>query len=148
MTAATHSSHDATGPRTPLFGGALRTLARATSPVMIGLAGRRWNPIFSVIEHVGRRTGRRYAAPIAARRVPGGFVISLAFGAHVDWYRNLAAAGSGTIRWRGRSYPVGAPARIDAAIGLAAFNPVQRLFLRLTDIDGYIRVPDVEAGGR
>jgi deazaflavin-dependent oxidoreductase (nitroreductase family) len=115
---------------------------------MIPLAGRRWNPIFSVVEHVGRRSGRRHAAPIAARRIPNGFVISLAFGAQVDWYRNLVAAGGGTIRWRDRDYPVGAPVRTDPGAALAAFHPIQRVFLRIAGVNGYVRVPDARAAER
>lgn len=142
----THLQPRATEPR---LGGLLRRLARATSPLMLGLAGRRWNPIFAVVEHVGRRSGRRHAAPIAARRTAGGFVISLAFGAQVDWYRNLVAAGGGTILWRGRAYRIGAPMRIDASEALGAFLPIQRLLLRSAGIDGFVRVPDVdEADGR
>src|SRR5919108_3307122 len=127
----------------PRFGGILWRGARATSPLMIGLAGRRWNPIFSIVEHVGRKTGRRYAAPIAARRVAGGFVISLAFGAQVDWHRNLIAAGGGTIRWHGGAYRVGAPVRVGRETALSAFLPIQRFFLRLAGVDGYVRVDDV-----
>jgi deazaflavin-dependent oxidoreductase (nitroreductase family) len=132
----------------PRFGGLLSRMAKATGPLMIGVAGKRWNPIFSVVEHVGRRTGRRYAAPIAARRVPDGFVISLAFGAQVDWHRNLVAAGGGTIHWRGRSYRVGAPMRIDPAAGLPPFHPIQRFFLRVAGIDGFVRVFDTDVQGR
>ena len=128
----------------PRFNGVLWRLARVTTPLTIKLAGHRWNPIFAVVEHTGRKTGRRYAAPVAARRIAGGFVISLSFGKHVDWYRNLAAGGGGVIRWRGRSYRVGAPEAIDAGAALAAFNAVQRAALRLTSIGDYIRVDDVE----
>ena len=132
----------------PRFGGIFWRLARSTNGLMIRFAGHRWNPVFSVVEHVGRRSGRRYAAPVAARRTADGFVISLAFGAQVDWHRNLVAAGGGTIRWRGRAYPVGAPARIDRATAIAAFHPMQRFFLGLAAIDGYIQVTDAGAGQR
>jgi hypothetical protein len=80
---------------------------------------------------------------VAARRLADGFMISLAFGAQVDWHRNLQAAGGGVIRWRGRDYEVSGPEMIDADEALRAFDPVQRLFLRLAGIDGYIRVRDV-----
>ena len=129
----------------PRFGGALRRLSGLTSPLMIGLAGKSWNPVFAVVEHLGRRSGRRFANPVAARRVANGFVISLAFGAHADWHRNLIAAGGGTIRWRGRAFPVGPPVPVESAVGLAAFAPIQRFFLRLGRIDGYVRVPDAPA---
>src|ERR687892_415207 len=93
-------------------------------------------PIFAVLEHRGRRSGRTYATPVAARRTDDGFVISLAFGAQVDWYRNVVAAGGGAIRWRGVTYAVADPRRIGPAAGIAAFNAVQRFFLRLGAIDG------------
>jgi deazaflavin-dependent oxidoreductase (nitroreductase family) len=128
-----------TGPR---FGGILWRLARWTSPVGLRFAGRRWNPIFAVVEHRGRRTGRMYAAPVAARRVEGTFVIALAFGEQVDWNRNLLAAGAGSIRWRGRAYPVGTPERIDAEQGRRAFHAIQRFAMRMAGIDGFVRVPD------
>lgn len=138
-------SQDASVPR---FGGALWRLSRRTTAAALPLAGKRWNPIFAVVEHRGRRSGRGYATPVAARRISDGFVISLAFGEQVDWYRNLIAAGGGTIRWRGEPYPVSAPETIDAATGLAAFNPLQRLALRVAGIDGYIRVSDLTAPAR
>ncbi|MBA2633547.1 MAG: nitroreductase family deazaflavin-dependent oxidoreductase [Chloroflexi bacterium] len=132
----------------PRFGGVLWRIARSTSPLTLPLAGKRWNPIFAVVEHRGRKTGRPYATPVAARRVADGFVISLAFGAQVDWFRNLLAAGRGTIRWRGRAYRVTTPEPIDAAMGLAAFHPVQRALLRIGGVGGYVWVTDVDAPDR
>jgi deazaflavin-dependent oxidoreductase (nitroreductase family) len=130
--------------RSPRFGGTFWRLARVTSPVTLPLAGKRWNPIFAVVEHRGRRTGRRYAAPVAARRVPGGFMISLAFGAQVDWYRNLLAAGGGTIHWRGRAYQVTAPEPIDPVLARAAFHPVQRALMRVAGVGTFVQVGDRE----
>jgi deazaflavin-dependent oxidoreductase (nitroreductase family) len=151
MTTATQAAEAMTGtvsvPK-PRFGGLLWRLSRASTPLTIGLAGKRWNPIFAVVEHVGRKSGRRYTAPIAARRTTDGFIVSLAFGAQVDWYRNLVASGGGTIRWRDHAYRVGAPVRIDVAAGRAAFHPIQRILLRLAGVDGYVRVDDVHGGDR
>jgi hypothetical protein len=80
--------------------------------------------------------------------VADGFIISLAFGAQVDWHRNLEAAGGGVIRWRGRDYEVSRPEMIDGDVALSAFHAVQRLFLRLGGIDGYIRVHDAAVATR
>jgi len=52
------------------------------------------------------------------------------------------AAGGGVIRWRGRDYEVSGPEMIDGDEALPSFDPVQRLFLRLAGIDGYVRVHD------
>jgi hypothetical protein len=79
---------------------------------------------------------------VAARRDEQGFVVALAFGAHVDWYRNMVAAGGGVIRWRAADYPVAAPQHIPPADALPAFLPIQRFFLRLARIDGYVRLAD------
>ena len=129
----------------PRFGGLFWRLSRASVRLTLPFAGKRWNPVFAVVVHQGRRTGRWHQAPVAARRVDGGFVISLAFGAQVDWQRNLQAAGRGTLRWRGRDYPIGAPVRIDEASGAATFHPIQRTLLRAVGIHGYVRVPDIAA---
>jgi deazaflavin-dependent oxidoreductase (nitroreductase family) len=128
--------------RQPRFGGILWRFSRRTSGWASPLAGRRWNPIFARVLHRGRRSGRAYQTPVAARRVADGFLIALAFGAQVDWHRNLEAAGGGVIRWRGRDYEVSGPEMIDADEALPAFDPVQRLIMRMAGIDGYIRVRD------
>jgi deazaflavin-dependent oxidoreductase (nitroreductase family) len=150
MTVGADQSQAATqvGPAPkPRFGGVLWRVARAFNPVMLPLAGRRWNPIFAVAEHRGRKSGRQYVTPVAARRVDDGFVIALAFGAQVEWHRNLVAGQGGTIRWRGRAYPVGAPDRIDMATALPAFMLIQRLALRIARVDGYVRVRDAGPRG-
>jgi len=110
---------------------------------MLPLAGKRWNPIFSIVRHTGRRSGRTYETPVAARRVEHGFVLALAFGSGAQWYRNLIAARGGVIRWRDAEYPIGTPEPIGVHEALAAFNAVQRAGLQAAAIDGYVRVPDV-----
>ena len=129
----------------PRFGGVLWRISRLTRPAMLPLAGKRWNPIFAVVEHRGRKTGRSYRTPVAARRSGDGFIVALAFGSQVDWYRNLVAAGGGTIRWHGEVYSVAAPERVDAATVLPTFDPVQRRLLRFAGIDGFVQVRVAES---
>jgi hypothetical protein len=131
--------------RQPRLGGLFLRAARATAGLMRPLAGKRWNPFFSIVRHTGRRSGMVFETPVAARRVHGGFVLTLAFGSGANWFRNLVVARGGWIRWRGVEYPVGAPEQIDVGSGMSAFNAVQRAGLRAADIDGYIFVPDVPA---
>lgn len=135
-------------PIEPRFGGMLWKLARVTSPVTMPLAGKRWNPLFAVVEHRGRKSGRPYATPVAARPAEGGFVIALAFGAQVDWYRNMVSAGGGAIRWRGRSYRVAAPERLDVTTAMATFHPVQRFLLRVAGVDGFVAVRTLDSDER
>lgn len=130
-------------PSKPRFGGIFWRLSRRTNRFTLPLAGSRWNPVFSVVEHLGRRSGRSYQTPVAARRIDDGFVVALAFGSQVDWYRNLVAANGGTVRRQGVRYPIAAPERIDIETALASFHPIQRFFLRLAGIDGYVFVRDL-----
>jgi deazaflavin-dependent oxidoreductase (nitroreductase family) len=132
----------------PRFGGLLWRITRRTNALMLPLAGKRWNPVFAVVVHRGRRSGIVYATPVAARRHKAGFVISLAFGAQVDWYRNLVAAGGGIVRWRGREFSVSAPQAVDPTAGVEAFHPIQRFFLRLGRIDGFVHLADAGARSR
>ena len=141
-----HATH-AGLPARPRFGGILWRLARRTSGLAMPLAGTRWFPPFGLVLHRGRRSGIERATPVAVRRVAGGFVLALAFGAQVDWHRNLQAAAGGRIRWRDREYPITTPEPMDTATALATFHPIQRAFLRLGRIDGYILVRDDGAGG-
>jgi deazaflavin-dependent oxidoreductase (nitroreductase family) len=64
------------------------TLNRATS--RIARSGR--GP-FSLIRHVGRKSGRTYETPVILARVPEGFIAELTYGDNVNWYRNVVAAG-------------------------------------------------------
>src|SRR4051794_41863086 len=125
MTARTERAHVTNQPaeiaaKEPRFGGILWRLSRRTRRWASPLAGRQWNPIFARVLHRGRRSGRAYETPVAARRVADGFIISLAFGAQGDWHRNLEAAGGGVIRWRGRGDRVRGPALGEPGPGLAA----------------------------
>lgn len=135
-------------PARPRFGGVLWRITRRTTRMMLPFAGKRWNPIFAVVEHRGRRSGRPHSTPVAARRVADGFVFSLAFGAQVDWYRNLVAVRGGSVRWRDREYRIGAPQPIAAAAGLAAFHPAQRVMLRIARIDGFVVARDIDDGAQ
>jgi deazaflavin-dependent oxidoreductase (nitroreductase family) len=134
-----------TPARSPRFGGLFLRAARGTTRLALPLAGKRWNPFFSVVRHTGRASGRAFETPVAARRLADGFVLALAFGPNAHWYRNLVAAGGGVVRWRGIDYPVGAPEPIGVDEALATFLPIQRAGLRAASIDGYIRLPDMAA---
>ena len=133
-----------TPARSPRLGGLFLRAARATTRLAMPLAGKRWNPIFSVVRHTGRHSGRQFETPVAARRVDGGFVLALAFGRTAQWYRNLVAARRGIIRWRGVDHQVGAPHAMAAEVALAAFLPVQRAGLRAADVDDYVFLPDAK----
>jgi deazaflavin-dependent oxidoreductase (nitroreductase family) len=86
---------------------------------------------FSIIRHVGRRSGKQYETPIIVAPVSGGFVIELTYGPEVDWHKNIVAAGGCTVVRRGQEYVIKQIESVDTEAGLAAFPPSQRFVLRL-----------------
>ena len=66
------------------------------NPLMLRLAGKRfWYA--SVVEHVGRRSGKRFSTPVVADRVGDDLYIPLPYGTQVDWVRNIPTAGRATV---------------------------------------------------
>ena len=65
---------------TPLQSVALTLRRFETDEVPGVVAGRRLFPLWAVIHHRGRRTGRPYAVPVAIRASPDAFTIPLPWG--------------------------------------------------------------------
>jgi hypothetical protein len=87
--------------------------------------------LFSIVRHVGRRSGKRYETPIIVAPVNDGFVIELTYGPDVDWHKNVVAAGGCTLVWHGKEYVIDRIEPVDTQTGRAAFSPPQRCILRL-----------------
>ena len=77
---------------------------RVTNPIQRRWAGR--IPGHAIIEHVGRKSGRRYRTPVLCVRRSGGFAFLVGYGLESDWVRNLLAADGGVVLHRGRRYEV------------------------------------------
>lgn len=86
---------------------------------------------FSLVRHVGRKSGRVYETPIIVARVPGGFVAELTYGEGVDWYRNIVAAGGCRILVGGVPHRIVAIEPYPMDDGRRAFGFPARLVLRL-----------------
>jgi deazaflavin-dependent oxidoreductase (nitroreductase family) len=117
-----------------------RAVARATAPLSRPLAGRRFFPLWAVLRHRGRRTGRLYAVPVAVRATTDEVVIALPWGDSTQWLRNVLAAGSCSMRWRGEDRGLIEPAVVDYADAAAAFTPVQRWILRIAGVERFLRL--------
>jgi deazaflavin-dependent oxidoreductase (nitroreductase family) len=103
---------------------------RTFNPWILRSAGTARSP-FAVVGHVGRRSGASYATPVIAMPVQDGFAFALTYGPEVDWYRNILAAGSCTLRWRGKTFSLEQPETLSAEAGLQAFSFPFRPVLRL-----------------
>jgi len=121
--------------------GAVLSAARLFNRLVLSLAGTRLLPLYGVITHRGRRSGKTYRTPVVVRPTSDGFVVPMPWGEGTDWYRNVRAAGGCVIRWKGRDYPLTQPEVIDdpAAVG-AAFGPLQRAAMARLGIDRVLRL--------
>lgn len=86
---------------------------------------------FSLVRHVGRKSGTIYETPIIVAAVPQGFVAELTYGEDVNWYRNIVAAGGCELLVRGVTHRVVAIEPYPADAGRRAFGFPARLVLRL-----------------
>ena len=86
---------------------------------------------FAVIRHVGRRSGKPYETTIMVEPTVDGVVIALTYGPEVDWYRNILAAGHGTLLWQGSIYLIEKPESIDIKTALPAFPRTLRFILKM-----------------
>ena len=120
--------------------GIIATFGRVSGPITVPIARSGVISIWGVVKHRGRRSGTKYATPIALRPIADGFVLPLPFGERTDWCRNVRAAGGGVIVWRGTEYEVEHPEIIDMSAALPAFNAVLRPIVRLTGIKKFLRV--------
>ena len=118
----------------------MRAIGRATAPASRLIAGRRFFPLYAVIHHRGRRSGRAYAVPVAIRATDDAFTIALPWGEETQWHKNVLAAGQCTIRWRGRDHRATDPVVIGLDEAASAFSPLQLALLRGVGVTMFLRL--------
>jgi deazaflavin-dependent oxidoreductase (nitroreductase family) len=87
------------------------TLNRATLRSARGRHSR-----FTIVRHVGRKSGKQYETVILTAPVPEGFVAELTYGPDVAWYRNLVAAGAGQIVHHRHTFDIDTSRAADRAV--------------------------------
>ncbi len=115
-------------------------ITHATGPIALRVAETGLIPIWGVVRHRGRRSGKLYSTPIAIRPTPDGFVLPLPWGEGTDWCRNLRMAGGGIVHWSGADIEVSNPEIIDTADALPAFDSFMRPIVKRIGIKKFLRV--------
>ena len=77
-------------------------------------------PWFAWLEHVGRRSGRRYRTPVMLFGSRDRMVMAMTYGPDTDWAKNMVAAGGATAIARGGR-------RIDLVQPRIVHDPSRRL---------------------
>jgi hypothetical protein len=112
---------------------------RVLNPFILPIAGRSLG-IYAVIQHRGRRSGRLYTTPVLVEPITDGFVIPLTYGSEADWARNILAASTCTIIWKGHTYTVENPEIIDRATTLVMFSLPVRVGLNIFRIAHFLKL--------
>ncbi|MFV8054063.1 nitroreductase family deazaflavin-dependent oxidoreductase [Mycobacterium sp. 48b] len=88
-------------------------------------------PIWSIVEHTGRRSGRTYRTPVSAFTTPDGVAVLLPYGRQRDWVKNLQSAGGGRVKFEGRTFAVDQPRVVATAEALPQLRaPWRQLMAR------------------
>ena len=128
-------------PTTPTRApGGVRGAARVFNRIVLALAGTRLLPLYGVIEHRGRRSGKLFRTPVVVRAAGDGFVVPMPWGEQTDWYRNVRAAGGCVIRWKGRDYQLVEPEIVDPAAAGAGFGAFERAMMARLGIEHCLRL--------
>jgi deazaflavin-dependent oxidoreductase (nitroreductase family) len=138
----TSTTFDAGQPR---LSSPIRAIARPFGPVARRLSGSRWFPLWAILRHTGRTSGKPYATPVVARATPDGFIVPLPFGDATQWARNLFAAGGGSIRFAGREHEIADPRVVDLAEAGPYLAPPIRFAARLLGLRQFVLVRRVVA---
>lgn len=78
-----------------------------TNPIQRLWAG--WTPAMGILEHEGRKSGKRYRTPLNVFSTDSGVAILLTYGPDRDWLKNLTAAGGGRLQRYGKTFTVSDP---------------------------------------
>lgn len=127
----------APAPRAP---SRMRRVAHLINPVVNVLAGTRLLPLYGVIQHRGRRSGKTFRTPVVVRRTADGFIVPMPWGEGTDWFRNVRAAGGCVIRWKGRDYVMIEPEVLDAQAARSSFPPAMRAGMERFGIKQAVRM--------
>jgi len=128
-------SHEQQAPIARVFG----PLARIFNPLAVRFAGSRYVPLWAIIRHRGRRSGRLYATPVAIAHTADALIVPLPFGADADWCRNVVSAGGCVVRWKGREHQMIEPEIIEDS-ALPAFAMWERSALSALGIKRFLRL--------
>ncbi|HEX4863995.1 MAG TPA: nitroreductase family deazaflavin-dependent oxidoreductase [Acidimicrobiales bacterium] len=116
----------------------LRRLTGVFNPVVLRLAP--YVPLYVVLEHRGRRSGRVFRTPLAGVQTDDGFLLPLAFGEQANWVLNLRQAGGAVVERRGRRMVVSDPEVVTWNEAKSSIPPMLRRVAPIFGVKRFLRV--------
>ncbi len=110
---------------------------RIANRIFLTISGRSLRA-YSIVRHVGRRSGREYRNPVSAYPLGDGFVIAILYGLESQWVHNAFAMGRLVLRTKGRDHLLVRPELIPPERALPAYPRWQRGQLRARKIEHFL----------
>ena len=115
--------------------------AKSFNRLAIRVAGHRMFPLWAVLRHRGRKSGKEYSVPVAVMPSEGRFTIALPWGRDTDWVRNTMAGRGCTIHWKGLDYECTNPAFVGKEDALKVAKGIARMGVQRRDFPhGFLRL--------
>lgn len=113
-------------------------MASRTIALSKPLAGRKFFPLWGIVQNRGRKSGRELSVPVVVRGIDGGVLIPLPWGPKTNWVRNVLAAGECVVVWKGVARQMGRPEVVGADAAGQAFGGFQRKAAERFGITSYL----------
>jgi deazaflavin-dependent oxidoreductase (nitroreductase family) len=121
----------------PEPGGGREAARPASNRLFLKISGRRLRA-YSIVKHIGRRSGSEYVNPVSAYPLGDGFVITILYGLDSQWVRNVLSTGRVTLVTRGRAHALERPELIAKPEALRAYPCWQRLILNARGVEDFL----------
>ncbi|MHA0288762.1 nitroreductase family deazaflavin-dependent oxidoreductase [Mycobacterium sp. C3-094] len=89
-----------------------------------------WLPNLGTLEHIGRKSGKRYRTPLLVFKTHKGYAILIGYGLQTDWLKNVLAGGPAVLRKRGRAVALVEPRVVSKAEAADLVTGPSRLLFR------------------
>lgn len=106
---------------------------RVTNPTARAITP--WLPYLGTLEHVGRKSGKRYRTPLLVFETADGYAFLIGYGRETDWVKNVLAGGPAVLHRRGRAVTLVDPRVMSKAEAAALVVPRARLLYRAFPYD-------------
>jgi deazaflavin-dependent oxidoreductase (nitroreductase family) len=103
--------------------------SRVTNPAARSISP--WLPGQGTLEHVGRKSGKRYRTPLLVFPTQDGFIVLIGYGPESDWVKNVLAGGPTVLHKRGKNIALTNPRLMTKAEAAPLVTGPSRNFYRL-----------------
>jgi deazaflavin-dependent oxidoreductase (nitroreductase family) len=113
---------------------------RVANPIMRKLAVHA--PGMAVVNHRGRRSGKRYETPVLIFANGKQITLALTYGTDVDWLKNVRAANGCRLVRRGRVRDAKNPRMLSTEEGMRRMPAPIRWILRLSNVREFVELTE------